>query len=167
MVENITASNQWYRTYPKALWYNDNMGITYEYLKTHMAPDLWIKVNEEYNSFPSESKGGPLLLYLMIHQLIAANESIASTLSDKIDSVKIPSTQVKMLGRRSRIFGPIFTVSKTGAVVTFRKTKLISFPWIFQKVFTRFFKPAPVQNLTVSFKISLIWNIPSPFFLDI
>jgi hypothetical protein len=86
-VENITTSNR-YGTYPTVLWYNDNMGITYEYLKT-MAPDLWTKVNEEYDSFPSESKGGPLLPYLMIHQLIAANESIASTLSDQIDSVKI------------------------------------------------------------------------------
>jgi hypothetical protein len=88
-VEDITASNQWYRTYPTAPWFNENMGITYEYLKTHMASDLWMKVNEEYNSYPAEAKGGPLVLYLMIHQLIAANDSIAITLSNKIDSVKI------------------------------------------------------------------------------
>jgi hypothetical protein len=43
---DVAASNQWYRTYPTAVRYNDNMGITYEYLKTHMAPDLWTKVNQ-------------------------------------------------------------------------------------------------------------------------
>jgi hypothetical protein len=74
------------------------MGISYEYLKTHMAPDLWTQVNEEYNSYPSESKGGPLLLYLIIHQLIAANESIASTLSDKIYSVKISTYKGEYVG---------------------------------------------------------------------
>jgi hypothetical protein len=90
-VEDIKASNEWYRTYPTAQWYGENMGITFEYLKTHMEHDLWKKVNEEYNQFPSSSKGGPLLLYLMIYQLIAANDSIATTLSNQIDLVKISS----------------------------------------------------------------------------
>jgi hypothetical protein len=80
-LEDVTASNRWYKTYPKDSWYAENMGLTYEYLKDHMAPDLWTKVNEEYNTY---SPGGPLFLYLMLHHLMAANESIATTLSDKI-----------------------------------------------------------------------------------
>jgi hypothetical protein len=65
------------------------MGLTYEYLRAHIAPELWLEHKDEYNSYPSEGKGGPLLLYLMIHHLIAANDSIAITLSRKTDTVKI------------------------------------------------------------------------------
>jgi hypothetical protein len=97
-VEDITTSNQWYRTFPTETWYNDNMGITYEYLKTHMATDLWMKVNEEDNTYPSEAKGRPLFLYHMIHQLIAANETITTTLSNRIDSVKISAYKGEDVG---------------------------------------------------------------------
>jgi hypothetical protein len=74
------------------------MGITYEYLKTHLATDLWMKVDEEYNTYPSEAKGGPLFLHLMIHQLIAANETISTTLSNRIDSVKISAYKAEDVG---------------------------------------------------------------------
>jgi hypothetical protein len=62
-VEDITASNQCYCTYPEDSWYNENMGLTYEYLKVHMAPDLWMKISEEYSTYPPEAKGGPLFLF--------------------------------------------------------------------------------------------------------
>jgi hypothetical protein len=90
-VEEVMASNEWYRTFPTASWYGENMGLTYEYLKTHMTTELWQEVKDEYNGYPAKGKGGPLLLYLMIHHLIAANDSIAITLSKKIDTVKISS----------------------------------------------------------------------------
>jgi hypothetical protein len=97
-IQDILASNQWCHSFPTEAWYSENMGITYEYFKTHMVPDLWTKVNEEYNKYPSSQKGGSLLLYLMIHQLIAANDSLAAALSDKIDAVKISSYKGEDVG---------------------------------------------------------------------
>jgi hypothetical protein len=58
-------------------WYTENMGLSYEYLKTHMSQGLFTKVSEEYNLYPVKSRGGPLLLFLMIQLLIASNDSIA------------------------------------------------------------------------------------------
>jgi hypothetical protein len=49
-------------------------GLCMSILKVHMAPDLWMKVNEEYNSYPPVAKGEPLFLYLMIHHLMAMNQ---------------------------------------------------------------------------------------------
>jgi hypothetical protein len=88
-VEDIVASNEWYNLYTVKAWFAENMGLSYEYLKTHMSPNLFTKVSEEYNIYPAKSRGGPLLLFLMIQQLIASNDSIALTLSKKIDTVKI------------------------------------------------------------------------------
>jgi hypothetical protein len=74
------------------------MGLTYEYLKSHTTDSRWLKVNEEYNTYSPEAKGGPLFLFLMIQQLMADNDSIATTLSDKIDSVKISSYKGEDVG---------------------------------------------------------------------
>jgi hypothetical protein len=60
------------------------MGLTYEYFRTHTEEALWMKVNEEYNTYPADAKGGPLFLFLMIRQLMADNDSIARALADKI-----------------------------------------------------------------------------------
>jgi hypothetical protein len=88
-LEDVQASNEWYRRYPTDSWYGDNMGLTYEYLKTHMASDLWTKVNEEYSRLPAATRGGPLLLYLMIKHLVAANDAVAVGLVKILDTVKI------------------------------------------------------------------------------
>jgi hypothetical protein len=54
------------------------MGLSYEYLKTHMSQGLFTKVSEEYNLYPVKSRGGPLLLFLMIQLLIASNDSMCA-----------------------------------------------------------------------------------------
>jgi hypothetical protein len=59
---------------------------------------LWLKVNEECNTYPSEAKGGHLFLFLMIQQLMVENDSSATTLSDKIDSVQISSYKGEDVG---------------------------------------------------------------------
>jgi hypothetical protein len=97
-VEDIAASNEWYNLYTVQEWYAENMGLSYEYLKTHMSQSLFTKVNEEYNIYPAKSRGGPLLLFLMIQQLIASNDSIALTLSKKIETVKISSYKGENVG---------------------------------------------------------------------
>jgi hypothetical protein len=74
------------------------MGLTYEYLGVHTSESFWLKVNEEYNNYSPEHKGGPLLLFLMIHHLMEDNDSIATTLSDKIDSIKISSYKGEDVG---------------------------------------------------------------------
>jgi hypothetical protein len=78
-VEEVMASNEWYRTFPTATLYGENMGLTFEYLKTHMSAELWLEVKDDYNGYPATGKGCPLLLYLMIPRFIAANDSIAIT----------------------------------------------------------------------------------------
>jgi hypothetical protein len=90
-LDDVLASNAWYKTFPTAPWYTENMSLTYEYLENHMEHSLFHMVNEEYRSYPSSSRGGPLLLFLMIRHLIASNSSVAESLSKQIDSVCISS----------------------------------------------------------------------------
>jgi hypothetical protein len=97
-VEDVEASNEWYNLYTVKAWYAENMGLTYEYLKTHMSQGLFTKVSEEYNLYPIKSRGGPLLLYLMIQQLIASNDSIARTLSKKIETIRISTYKGENVG---------------------------------------------------------------------
>jgi hypothetical protein len=97
-VEDIVASSKWWRKYLPDPWYKENMGLTFEYLRTHTADPLWMKVNEEYNTFSADAKGGPLFLFLMINQLMADNDSIARALADKINSVKISSYKGEDVG---------------------------------------------------------------------
>jgi hypothetical protein len=54
-VEDVTTSNEWYRTFPVEEWYGENMRLTYEYLKTHMATDFLTKIVEEYNMYPAKA----------------------------------------------------------------------------------------------------------------
>jgi hypothetical protein len=98
-LEEVLASNEWYKAFPTDLWYAENMTLTYEYLKNHMEHGLFHKVNEEYLSHPSFGRGGPLLLFLMIRHLIAANSSIAESLSKQIDSVRISSYTGEDVGK--------------------------------------------------------------------
>jgi hypothetical protein len=88
-LEDVLASNEWYKAFPTDSWYTEDTSLTYEYLKNYTEHSLFHKVNEEYRSYPSFGWGGPLLLFLMIRHLIAANSSIAESLSKQIDSVPI------------------------------------------------------------------------------
>jgi hypothetical protein len=97
-VEDIAASTEWYNLYTVQEWYAENMGLTYEYLKTHMSQSLFTKVNKEYNLYPAKLRGRPLLLFLMIQQLSASNDSIALTVSKKIHTVKISSYKGENVG---------------------------------------------------------------------
>jgi hypothetical protein len=97
-VEEVVASSKWWSTYTEDPWFNENQGLTYEYLKSHTANSLWLKVSEEYDQYPADAKGGPLFLFLMIQQLMADNESIAITLADKIDSIKISTYKGEDVG---------------------------------------------------------------------
>jgi hypothetical protein len=96
-LEDVQASNEWYRSYPSDPWYGDNMGLSYEYLKEHMATDLWTKVNEEYNRLPAATRGGPLLLYLMIKHLVAANEAAVKISSYKGEDVGAVVSHLRVL----------------------------------------------------------------------
>jgi hypothetical protein len=97
-IEEVVASNQWWSTHTEDPWFNENLGLTHEYLKSHTANSLWLKVSEEYDLYPADAKGGPLFLFLMINQLMADNDSIATTLSDKIDTIKISSYKGEDVG---------------------------------------------------------------------
>lgn len=98
-VEEIVASSQWWRKFLPDPWYQENMGLTYEYLRNHTSESLWMKVNEEYNTYPVDAKGGPLCLFLMIRQLMADNDSIARSLADKIKTVKITDYKGEDVGQ--------------------------------------------------------------------
>jgi hypothetical protein len=98
-VEDVVASNQWWRKYLPDPWYQENMGLTYEYLRTHTAESLSLKINEDYNTFPADAKGGPLFLFLLINNLMADNDSIARALADKIKSVEISKYKGEDVGQ--------------------------------------------------------------------
>jgi hypothetical protein len=87
--EEVIASNEWYNLSTVTEWYAENRGLNYEHLETHMSQGLFTKVREENRIYQVKSRGGLLLLFLMLQQLIASNDSIAHTLSQMIETVKI------------------------------------------------------------------------------
>lgn len=97
-LEEVLASNYWWNKHTEDDWINENMGLTYEYLKSHTSPTLWMKVSEQYDTQKSEFKGGPLFLYLMIRQLMADNDTISLGLVEKINGLKISSYKGEDVG---------------------------------------------------------------------
>jgi hypothetical protein len=97
-LDEVIASNSWWNKHTEDDWINENMGLTYEYLKSHTSPALWMKISEQYDNHKSEVKGGPLFLFLMIRHLMADNESISVGLASKIDGMRISSYKGEDVG---------------------------------------------------------------------
>ncbi|KAG7372649.1 hypothetical protein IV203_018792 [Nitzschia inconspicua] len=90
-ITDVLASNAWFRTWSADPWICPNLDLSATYLYARMAPDLRTILRAKHDSFPSAQQGGPLLLYLLIHQVVAANESVGRVLVDRLNTVTISS----------------------------------------------------------------------------
>ncbi|KAG7340338.1 hypothetical protein IV203_023881 [Nitzschia inconspicua] len=90
-ITDVLASNAWFRTWSADPWICPNLELSASYLYARMAPDLRTILWAKHDSFPSAQQGGPLLLYLLIHQVVAANESVGRVLVDRLNTVTISS----------------------------------------------------------------------------
>jgi hypothetical protein len=59
--QQVGASNKWYRTYPTKEYYRDNLQLILETLENSCTEQLWEKVCETHDEYPSEERGVHLL----------------------------------------------------------------------------------------------------------
>ncbi|KAG7370590.1 hypothetical protein IV203_019160 [Nitzschia inconspicua] len=88
---DVLASNAWFRTWSADPWICSNLELSASYLYARMAPDLRSILRTKHEAFPPAQQGGPLLLYLLINQVVAANESVGRVLVDRLSTVTISS----------------------------------------------------------------------------
>ncbi|KAG7371395.1 hypothetical protein IV203_019965 [Nitzschia inconspicua] len=88
---DVLASNAWFRTWSADAWICPNLELSASYLYARMAPDLRSTLRAKHDAFPSAQQGGPLLLYLLINQVVAANKSVGRFLVDRLCTVTISS----------------------------------------------------------------------------
>ncbi|KAG7368578.1 hypothetical protein IV203_031321 [Nitzschia inconspicua] len=90
-ITDVLASNAWFRTWSADPWICPNLELSASYLYARMAPDLRSILRTKHDAFPPAQQGGPLLLYLLINQVVAANESVGRVLVDRLSTVTISS----------------------------------------------------------------------------
>ncbi|KAG7343783.1 hypothetical protein IV203_021791 [Nitzschia inconspicua] len=88
---DVLASNARFRTWSADAWICPNLELSASYLYARMAPDLRSTLRAKHDAFPSAQQGGPLLLYLLINQVVADNESAGRVLVDRLRTVTISS----------------------------------------------------------------------------
>ncbi|KAG7358625.1 hypothetical protein IV203_015214 [Nitzschia inconspicua] len=93
----VMESTDWYSSCLEDDWYESNLDLTAEYLTRHMEPDLYEKVNEEYNN--RDVQGGPVLLFVMIRHLLSTNDSLVNALTSKIKAVKLSLYPGEVVGK--------------------------------------------------------------------
>jgi hypothetical protein len=83
MEDQVAESNEWYRVYPKQNYYRDNLQLTLEFLENNCTEQLWEKVLEMHDEYPSEKRGGPLAFLIMMKLLSNFTESWDTVMSKR------------------------------------------------------------------------------------
>jgi hypothetical protein len=89
--DQVAESNEWYRVYPKQCYYRDNLQLTLEFLENNCTEQLWEKVLEMHDEYPSEKWGGPLAFLIMMKLLQSHTDSAVQYLIKSVNNLKITS----------------------------------------------------------------------------
>ena len=87
MVANsITYYHLWLYETPHI---RENLSITYAFLKSNTDDSLWNKCLQDYEKYPEEARGGPLMLILILKRIQNTTESALANLVTRIQNLKI------------------------------------------------------------------------------
>lgn len=92
-IEDVAKSNEWYRRWPTAPSYDENLKLTFNYFQNNVADDLCQKANEEYNRFPISQRGGPLFFIIMMNLLLSNTDAASEALVKRLRNLDLSKVQ--------------------------------------------------------------------------
>ncbi|MGL5935206.1 MAG: hypothetical protein ACRCZI_06240, partial [Cetobacterium sp.] len=87
----VAASVLWYNLWIKTTFVSENMTLTYTFLRNNTDETLWAQCLSTYETFPEDSRGGPLMFLLIMQRIQSTTETALNHLVDKIRGIKISS----------------------------------------------------------------------------
>ena len=96
----VAQSNKWYNYWASQDWIQDDLVVTYQFLKFNTEESLWTKCLEEYEEYPAPSQGGPLILSLILRRIQNASETAMINLRDQLAHLnikKIPGEDIEVV----------------------------------------------------------------------
>jgi hypothetical protein len=92
-IEQVTKSNRWYRTWPSAPTFEENLKLMYRLMQNNVTDSLYDKVYETYCQYPVEEQGGPLFFIIMMNLLLSNSEAAAESLIKRVRDLRIDAIQ--------------------------------------------------------------------------
>jgi hypothetical protein len=87
--DEVAWSNKWYHTWTVAIWLEQNLKLSFDFLENHCSEELWDKTMDKYNRYSEVEKGGPLLFVIMMSKLLLNTEEASDDLTKRIRDFKI------------------------------------------------------------------------------
>jgi hypothetical protein len=90
-LQEVAESTAWYRQFVRgAEFINDNLSLSYDFLRNNSDPILWDKIQEELSKFdPNIEVGGPLAFKCMMNLLQNNSRLVVSQLQSQLKGLRI------------------------------------------------------------------------------
>jgi hypothetical protein len=91
--QEVAYSCKWYQMWPKEPWFRENLTLTERHIQNSMKKGLLEKCMEQYQAYPEEERGGPLLFVIMMKLLVSNTEMANDHLKEMVKNLKIRDYQ--------------------------------------------------------------------------
>lgn len=91
--QEVANSCKWYQMWPKEPWFRENLTLTERHVQNSMKKGLLEKCMEQYQAYPEEERGGPLLFVIMMKLLVSNTEMANDHLKEMVKNLKISDYQ--------------------------------------------------------------------------
>ena len=91
--QEVAYSCKWYQMWPKEPWFRENLTLTERQIQNSMKKGLLEKCMEQYQAYPEEERGGPLLFVIMMKLLVSNTEMANDHLKEMVKNLKISDYQ--------------------------------------------------------------------------
>jgi hypothetical protein len=88
-VEEVAASNRWYRQWGADPWHSENLYLTALYFQNNTTDLLWRMTYDKYSQYNQLERGGPLFFHIMLSKLLSNTEESAKHLETRVKDFKI------------------------------------------------------------------------------
>ena len=88
-IEMVAASNKWYNQWPEGPTWRENLTWTHQFFENNVSAELAEKINDEYQVYPKEERGGPLYFAILISQILSQTEEATLALQLRLKRMEI------------------------------------------------------------------------------
>jgi hypothetical protein len=129
----------------------ENLSITYAFLKNNTDEALWNKCLPEYERFPPEARGGPLMLLLILQRIQNTTESALTHLVHRIEHLKISDIEGENVET-------VATLVKAALTLVDRATarNMVRLPFDFPKTLLKVYQTSSVPEFNEQFRQMLL-----------
>lgn len=85
----VALSNRWYSDWIDETYVRENLSLTYQFLKSNTDAALWSLCLDEYDQYPPNCQGGPLMFILTLKRIQDSSEAAIEYLLKTVRNLKI------------------------------------------------------------------------------